>query len=194
MFAWYKKAAVCYAYLSDVSDPVSSSDTPAMLDSRLDDEFRGSQWFGRGWTLQELLAPSYIDFFSKSWTWLGTKSSLRASIMNVTGIHDLWDYEGASVAQKMSWASKRTTTRLEDRAYSLLGLFGVYMPPLYGEGEYAFIRLQLHILDGVDDDSIFGKLSEISWYIVLRISFSGFEQRKRLTVMQHGKAKASLAF
>lgn len=148
MFAWYQEAEICYAYLSDV---LSSTDDLDALHS----EFRRSQWFTRGWTLQELLAPYSVDFFSQDWTWFGSKDILHELISDVTRIKDLWSYKTASVAQKMSWASIRTTTRIEDRAYSLLGLFGVHMPPIYGEGENAFIRLQLEILSKTDDDSIF---------------------------------------
>lgn len=147
MFAWYQRAEVCYAYLSDVS--------PATEDSRAKYfAIQNSKWFTRGWTLQELLAPYYVDFFDQSWTWIGSKSCLEPLISEATKITDLWDHQSASVAQKMSWASSRETTRIEDRAHSLLGLFGVHMPPLYGERVNAFIRLQLEILSKTDDDSI----------------------------------------
>jgi hypothetical protein len=147
MFGWYERAEVCYAYLSDAfTDPA---------DLFLNDlRFEKSQWFRRGWTLQELLAPYYVDFFDKGWNWIGSKASLDELIKATTGISDLLNYKAASVAQKMSWASKRETTRIEDQAYCLLGLFGVYMAPLYGEGESAFLRLQMEIINKVDDDSI----------------------------------------
>jgi hypothetical protein len=96
-----------------------------------------------------------VDFFDQNWNWIGSKANLHNSIRDRTGILDLSNYKTASVAQKMSWASFRETTRIEDQAYCLLGLFGVHMPPLYGEGENAFIRLQLEILSKTDDDSIF---------------------------------------
>jgi hypothetical protein len=147
MFRWYEKAEVCYAYLSDV---LSASEDPRKFSS----QFSGSQWFTRGWTLQELLAPDYVDFFDQTWTWIGSKGSLDAVIRNITGISDLVNYRKASVAQKMSWASHRETTRIEDLSYCLLGLFGVQMPPLYGEGENAFVRLQREIMSTTDDDSI----------------------------------------
>jgi hypothetical protein len=86
---------------------------------------------------------------------LGTRDYMWHLVSKATGIKDETSWEMASVAQKMSWASKRETTRIEDRAYSLMGLFGVNMPPLYGEGENAFIRLQLEILRTSDDESIF---------------------------------------
>jgi hypothetical protein len=148
MFAWYKQSEVCYAYLSDVNSADGDHEAP-------DSQFRLSKWFTRGWTLQELLAPGYVDFFSKDWEWIGGKSNMGALLSDITRITDVWNYEAASVAQKMSWASARQTTRIEDRAYSLLGLFGVHMAPLYGEGENAFLRLQLEILSKIDDDSIF---------------------------------------
>ncbi len=80
---------------------------------------------------------------------------MKNTIERITGIKDLYKYQTASVAQKMSWASLRKTTRIEDQAYCLLGLFGVHMPPLYGEEEHAFLRLQLEIMANTDDDSIF---------------------------------------
>jgi hypothetical protein len=147
MFRWYERAEVCYAYLSDV---LSASEDP----SRPYSQFSQSKWFTRGWTLQELLAPNYVDFFDQTWTWIGSKGSLDAVIRNTTSIADLIHYRRASVAQKMSWASYRETTRIEDMSYCLLGLFGVHMPPLYGEGENAFIRLQREIMSMTDDDSI----------------------------------------
>jgi len=144
MYQWYKDAQVCYAYLADVR-----------RGSKVKDSLRKSAWFKRGWTLQELLAPSIIVFFNSEWVDIGTKGSLAELISEITGIHDFVNFESACVAQKMSWAAGRETTRVEDTAYSLLGLFDVNMPPLYGEGEKAFIRLQLEILKISDDESIF---------------------------------------
>jgi hypothetical protein len=112
-------------------------------------------WFKRGWTLQELLAPQRVEFFNSVWVEIGTKSSLQADIAFITGINDLFGYKDASVAQKMSWAANRETTRIEDQAYCLMGLFEVNMPPLYGEGRNAFLRLQLEILNRTDDETIF---------------------------------------
>lgn len=150
MFNWYERAAVCYAYLSDVS---ASTDLNTIIDD--DSEFRQSKWFTRGWTLQELLAPSDLVFFNREWIEIGTKRTIVDLISQITGIRHIWGYHTASVAEKMSWASKRETTRIEDRAYSLLGIFGVSMTPLYGEGNNAFHRLQLEILSISDDESIF---------------------------------------
>jgi hypothetical protein len=147
MFQWYAQAQICYAYLSDVP----SGGTPEAREQI----FRHSKWFTRGWTLQELLAPCAVTFFSGNWVDIGTKASLEPILKSITGIRDLVNYEKASIAQRMSWASRRQTTRVEDMAYCLLGLFGISMPLLYGEGEKAFLRLQLEILKNSDDESIF---------------------------------------
>ena len=151
MFHWYRKSRVCYSYLADVP----SSDEPRSENSK----FRKSTWFTRGWTLQELLAPLYVVFFGDDWTEIGTKSSLQEVISDISGIDSqvlLTSYAGEiSVAQRMAWASKRETARVEDKAYCLMGFFGVNMPMIYGEGEKAFIRLQLEIMKLSDDHSIF---------------------------------------
>ncbi|KAK3358751.1 heterokaryon incompatibility protein-domain-containing protein [Lasiosphaeria hispida] len=152
MFRWYQQAAVCYAYLWDV--PASQNMRQVGL------EFRGSRWFQRGWTLQELLAPRRMVFYSRDWTGLGTKVQLSTAIEEATGIphtflRGISDFRSASVAQRMSWASKRETKRKEDMAYSLLGIFGITMPMIYGEGgEQAFIRLQEQIMRTTRDQSI----------------------------------------
>ncbi|KAH6672942.1 heterokaryon incompatibility protein-domain-containing protein [Halenospora varia] len=163
MFAWYGDAEICYAYLSDVH--ASSSDFNKQLR-----ELAHSNWFNRGWTLQELIAPTVVVFFAHNWSVIGSRSSLIVTITQTTGIHrDL--FGGASlevsqtpdhnrlsqysVAQKMSWASKRKTTRVEDEAYCLLGIFGVNLPLLYGEGKRAFVRLQEEIMKRSSDHSIF---------------------------------------
>lgn len=89
------------------------------------------------------------------WEEMGTKESLRETLSQVTGIEYLFNFEDASVAQKMSWAAKRVTTRLEDQAYCILGIFGVDMPPLYGERPGAFLRVQLEIMRISNDKSLF---------------------------------------
>jgi hypothetical protein len=147
MFSWYQNACVCYVYLVDI-DPSHGND------------IRPSRWFTRGWTLQELIAPLDVQFYNRFWTFLGTKdSSLTAGISNITGIprEVLLSANpfGASVAQRMSWASKRMTTRVEDLAYSLLGIFQVHMTLLYGEGENAFRRLQEHIATHSTDHTLY---------------------------------------
>jgi hypothetical protein len=150
MFHWYRDAAICYAYLPDV--PISS------LASN-DKSFQNSKWFTRGWTLQELIAPSEIVFYSDDWRRIGSKSGLIKVLEHITGV-DARVLEGAdpsicSVASRLSWAANRTTKRVEDRAYSLLGLFDINMPLLYGEGEKSFIRLQEEIMKISDDQSLF---------------------------------------
>jgi hypothetical protein len=151
MFLWYRSAQVCYVYLADVP----SGEEPGPKSSK----FRKSRWFTRGWTLQELLAPLSVVFFGDDWAEIGTKASLCDVISDITGVSSQvlsTEYSGEiSVAQRMSWASKRETTRAEDMAYCLMGLFGVKMQLIYGEGEFAFIRLQLEILRQSDDHSIF---------------------------------------
>jgi hypothetical protein len=157
MFRWYQKAAVCYAFLSDVTT-IEDID-PRVLDAPC--ELSRSRWFTRGWTLQELLAPRHVRFFSSTWVFLGTKESMSPVISKITLIdisylrEERRDLRTASVAQRMSWASHRTTTRLEDRAYCLLGIFNINMPLLYGEGDGAFRRLQEAILRNSSDESIF---------------------------------------
>jgi Heterokaryon incompatibility protein (HET) len=144
MYRWYSQADVCYAYLSDVPDK----------------PFENSEWFSRGWTLQELLAPKKITFFNVAWNRLGDKQTLSDSIAYASRIDaDILDGRrdiySCSVAERMSWASARTTTRIEDSAYSLLGIFDINMYMLYGEGEKAFRRLQEEIIKRSDDHSIF---------------------------------------
>ncbi|KAH7364549.1 hypothetical protein BKA65DRAFT_371585, partial [Rhexocercosporidium sp. MPI-PUGE-AT-0058] len=141
MFRWYREAQVCYAYLSDVP---GGSDWETRQQSN--SAFRKSQWFTRGWTLQELLAPEMVVFFDADWEDIGTKNSMQALLSSITGIDNFKDYALACIAKKMSWASNRETTREEDKAYCLMGLFAVNMPPLYGEGMAAFYRLQIEIL------------------------------------------------
>ncbi|KAF1365555.1 HET-domain-containing protein [Lizonia empirigonia] len=156
MFKWYSEAQICYAYLNDVEPPQEK-------EAKLDDEFfetlSSSQWWQRGWTLQELIAPSRVHFFSRDWTYIGDKSTLGPAITIITGIDqatlDGHDIRRVSIARRMFWASQRTTTRIEDIAYCLLGVFAVNMPLLYGEGEQAFVRLQEEIMKTSDDQSIF---------------------------------------
>jgi hypothetical protein len=125
---------------------------------------RKSRWFTRGWTLQELIAPKNLTFFTREWERISTKEKLAATLSEITLIPrkvlESGNHDTMSVAQKMSWASRRKTTRSEDIAYCLLGLFDVNMPLLYGEGEKAFIRLQEEIIRRSDDHSIFFWLDE----------------------------------
>ena len=146
MFCWYQKSARCYVYLSDVSiRKRKASDTSA--ECTWESAFRASKWFTRGWTLQELLAPRLVEFFSWERDRLGNKGTLEQQIYEITGIpatalqqHSLSQFE---VDERFSWAKSRQTTRGEDKAYSLFGIFNVQMPLLYGEGEVkAFQRLR----------------------------------------------------
>lgn len=159
MYRWYQYAEVCYVFLSDVPSPAN----PRSLHSA----FRKSRWFTRGWTLQELIAPSQLAFFGSDWNEVGTKLSLKDLVSEITGIpEDVLlgaSLESFSVSQRMSWASKRQTTRSEDLAYCLMGLFGVNMPMLYGEGEGAFGRLQQEIMNISDDQTIFIWKSDSWW-------------------------------
>lgn len=162
MFLWYSKAQACYAYLSDVSEIEIRDELSTTL---VESTFHKSKWFTRGWTLQELLAPEFVTFFTREWKEIGTKLSLHAALSSITGIRSeiLQGYamiSSASVAERMSWASRRITSRTEDVAYCLLGLFGVYMSPLYGEGKNAFIRLQLEIMRSTNDESIFAWITD----------------------------------
>ncbi|KAI6110692.1 hypothetical protein EDD16DRAFT_1231821 [Pisolithus croceorrhizus] len=152
-YTWYQQAQVCYTYLDDVDgseDPREGYST-----------FRRSRWFKRAWTLQELLAPKHVFFFAKDWTMIGTKAGLSNVISGMTGIHkDALEHPervpSFSIATRMSWAKERTTSKEEDRVYALMGLFGVNLPILYGEGETrTFLKLQNEIIKTTDDQSIF---------------------------------------
>jgi hypothetical protein len=150
MFQWYNEADKCYAYLPDVSIEGFISK---------DQSFQKSRWFTRGWTLQELIAPSDVLFYSEEWKLIGAKSNLIECLRDITKI-DEQVLRGAhpsicSIASRMSWAAGRSTTRIEDTAYSLLGIFDINMPMLYGEGERSFIRLQEELLRTSDDQSLF---------------------------------------
>jgi hypothetical protein len=143
MFRWYQNAARCYVYLSDVSKPDTGLD-----DQRVWEEaFRKSRWFTRGWTLQELLAPRLVDFFSSEGSRLGSKLSLESKIYEITGIAKKAlrgdSLSNFSIKERRSWAENRNTTIEEDKAYCLIGICGVSMVPNYGETrDQAFRRLE----------------------------------------------------
>ncbi|KAH7361081.1 heterokaryon incompatibility protein-domain-containing protein, partial [Rhexocercosporidium sp. MPI-PUGE-AT-0058] len=150
MYNWYAQSAVCYAYLEDIDKDVED----------VEDETGKSRWFTRGWTLQELIAPQKVIFFDKNWNYLGDKETLSTLLSKITTIPegvlaDPSQHRFCSLARKMSWAAHRETTRAEDIAYCLLGLFEVSMPLLYGEGARAYIRLQEEIIKETDDQSLF---------------------------------------
>ena len=149
MYRWYQRSAICYTYLSDLPP-----------DAHLGTELPNCRWFTRGWTLQELIAPDEIYFLDRDWNLVGSKGGLLEQLAGITGIRQdvLRHAEPLSsipVAQKMSWAADRITTRAEDTAYCLLGIFEVNMPLLYGEEERAFRRLQEEIIRTTPDLSIF---------------------------------------
>jgi hypothetical protein len=158
MFRWYERSEVCYAYLSDVG-PKSREEIP----------LEKSRWFTRGWTLQELIAPATVVFYESTWQEIGIKSDppFAERLAAITGIDQLLlQHVGSdmsvserlrnyTIAQRMSWAATRRTTRVEDEAYCLLGLFDVNIPLLYGESNKAFLRLQQEIMKGSSDSSIF---------------------------------------
>ncbi|KAI0831884.1 hypothetical protein BC628DRAFT_1290092, partial [Trametes gibbosa] len=170
MFVWYARAALCLAFLADV--PSCDAEHPADPHSA----FRRSRWFRRGWTLQELIAPrTRMLFFARDWALLAARHELAQVITDVTGISPEFlapggeegssrvspdrparSFRAASIAQRFAWAAGRETTRAEDRAYSLMGLCGVNMPVLYGEGGAgAFRRLQLELLAQSADQTLF---------------------------------------
>ncbi|KAK5627039.1 hypothetical protein RRF57_002754 [Xylaria bambusicola] len=151
MFNWYRDAKVCYAWLADL---------PGSSEEPIESSLRKCRWFTRGWTLQELIAPRRVEFYDRYWNFRGTKDELKELIADASHIGEdvLADPDGlyrVSIAQRMSWAAKRQTTRPEDMAYCLIGIFGVNMPMLYGEGQRAFLRLQEEIVKETNDLSIF---------------------------------------
>ncbi|KAI2486063.1 multiple ankyrin repeats single kh domain protein [Pyrenophora tritici-repentis] len=148
MFRWYQNARRCYVFLSDVENHALEGDGESA--------FRKSRWFNRGWTLQELLAPKSVEFFSKEGERLGDKETLKQTIHEITGI-PIGALSGSKlsefdVAERFSWAENRQTTREEDGAYCLLGIFGIYMSLIYGEGkDNAIKRLQRKVQEASED-------------------------------------------
>ncbi|KAF2189111.1 HET-domain-containing protein [Zopfia rhizophila CBS 207.26] len=135
MFRWYQDAARCYVYLSDVSVRTQDGQNTHI---EWESSFRNSRWFTRGWTLQELLAPRIVEFYSRDRVRLGDRKSFERHICDKTGIaiealrgRSLHDF---SVDEKFRWAERRQTTEEEDIAYCLLGIFDVFLPLIYGEG------------------------------------------------------------
>ncbi|KAH8884356.1 HET-domain-containing protein [Thozetella sp. PMI_491] len=146
MFAWYQHSAVCYAYLVDYEHGTG-------------DQLSASRWFTRGWTLQELIAPSDVQFFDSYWCGFGDRTQLCSEITKACSLcQENADLDKVldlfSISSRMSWASNRRTTRVEDIAYSLLGIFKVTMPLLYGEGARAFQRLQHEIARSSHDQTL----------------------------------------
>ncbi|KAF2217836.1 hypothetical protein CERZMDRAFT_108463 [Cercospora zeae-maydis SCOH1-5] len=155
MFRYYQNSEVWKVYLADVhADPGSEGMAEAIC---------RSNWFNRSWTLQELLAPSRLEFFNADWISLGiladnddlTEGIAQRTDISTSVLRGRARRSEFSVATRMSWASQRRTTRLEDEAYCLLGVFEVNMPLLYGEGRLAFRRLQEEIILRSTDQSLF---------------------------------------
>ncbi|KAF4490273.1 beta transducin [Fusarium agapanthi] len=153
MFNWYRLSEICFAYLEDLNVHRGPQDDEL-------DGLSSCRWFTRGWTLQELIASRDLEFYDSMWKYRGTKAKLQKEISEITGV-DIAVLENNAiletipVAKRMSWAANRETTRIEDLAYCLLGIFGVNMPMLYGEGTKAFGRLQEEIIKETTDLSIF---------------------------------------
>lgn len=176
MFRWYSEAVVCYTHIADLECQLAASVKKGAVnhDSRLSEReknhLRNCKWFTRGWTLQELIAPPRVEFFDKNWTGFGSRNELSDILSDITGIDQevLQDpvnpmsrrdpgaiLRRMTVAKRMSWAQSRQTSKTEDIAYSLLGIFDVNMPMLYGEGAKAFIRLQKEIMVSNNDLTLF---------------------------------------
>ncbi|RSM08778.1 hypothetical protein CEP52_004455 [Fusarium oligoseptatum] len=156
MFSWYRDSKICFVYLcTRIHEPQLHSSG-----NLLDDELASYRWFKRGWTLQELIAPSHMSFFNEDWEILGTKESLREHLSRITGIDtvvlkSVETLQNINIGKRFSWAAKRETKRVEDIAYCLMGIFGINMPLLYGEGSRAFIRLQEEIARSTNDLTLF---------------------------------------
>jgi hypothetical protein len=155
MFRWYQRAAKCYVYMWDVSTTKRKRGDEKAQDT-WEQAFRESRWFTRGWTLQELLAPTSVEFFSKDSNRLGDKQSLEQLIHEITGIPVL-ALRGPvlsqfSAEQKLDWAKNRKTTREEDWAYSLLGIFEISIPVIYGEGRTKAVRRLRKEIDDASKD------------------------------------------
>jgi Heterokaryon incompatibility protein (HET) len=154
MFRWYHNADRCYVHLSDVSAAsnaqADSEDllqyTEASADPPWEAAFRTSRWFTRGWTLQELLAPPSVEFFTQDRQRLGDKRSLERKIHQITGIPVLalrqssGSFTRFGIQERFEWVDNRQTTREEDIAYCLLGIFDISMPLIYGEGKKRAMR------------------------------------------------------
>ncbi|KAK4556073.1 hypothetical protein LTR86_006769 [Recurvomyces mirabilis] len=182
MFRWYNEAEICYAYLSDVYRKAPKQ--PGCIDeSSFLDATSKPRWFSRGWTLQEMIAPATIQFYNRDWEYITSRHQAGRCLTLLTGVDEAilhWSsaldshaihgektisaattkaqlrasLDSFSAAQRLSWAASRSTTRIEDRAYSLLGIFDINLPLIYGEGERAFVRIQEEILRVYGDDSI----------------------------------------
>src|SRR5690242_14190050 len=147
MFRWYRDAARCYVFLPDVSVPTAAD---IRQEPALEASFRASEWFTRGWTLQELIAPASVEFFSSEGRRIGDKRSLEQLIHEITRIpvkalqNCLLDE--FTMPERMEWAKNRQTTEEEDEVYCLLGLLNIFLSTSYGEGkEQAWRRLKIEV-------------------------------------------------
>lgn len=176
MYRWYYEAKYCFAYLYDMP--------------RVD--LKNSKWFTRGWTLQELIAPGVVKFYDCTWTEIGTKIGMIGEIQKITSIdepvlRDRNKLQSASVAARMAWAAERVTSKKEDEAYCLMGIFDVNMPMIYGEGMRAFARLQEEIIKTYEDQSI---LAWQAWEhnqanLLLSPSPKGFRKAHKIVSWSH---------
>lgn len=192
MFHWYQRATKCYVYLADVpkNDHRGVRVAAGPWGTTWKQDFQSSKWFTRGWTLQELLAPSSVEFFSSNGTRLGDKRSLEPLVHNITKI-PISALQGSplcefSTLERMSWSTSRNTTREEDSAYCLFGIFEVQMPPLYGEGqENAMSRLKFEIerRSGMASNPLMRRQS------VNRISHGGSAYLQTLPFMDEGRLR-----
>ncbi|KAI1338604.1 heterokaryon incompatibility protein-domain-containing protein [Xylariaceae sp. FL0016] len=167
MFRWYRGAAFCIVFLFDLPPALSSLSSPTSLSwssasPQLDfvRDFPTCRWLTRGWTLQEMIAPPKLEFYDAGWEFRGYKSDWKLLLSRETGVDvaildDLAGLPQIPVARRMSWAAGRQTTRIEDMAYCLMGIFDVHMPMIYGEGPKAFVRLQEEIARETSDLSLF---------------------------------------
>ncbi|RDW83490.1 hypothetical protein BP5796_04981 [Coleophoma crateriformis] len=196
MFRWYQNAARCYVYLSDVSKPGSGADDPTAWEGA----FRESRWFTRGWTIQELIAPRLVDFFSFEGEQLGSKLSLESKICEITGIANKAlrgdALSNLSIRERRSWAERRSTTIEEDEVYCLIGIFDVSMVPIYGEGrDQAFRRLEdtIHTkYKGVDFEQFAVGLNLASFPEVVQFVAREKELSKMYELLQECSSRSSV--
>jgi hypothetical protein len=194
MFLWYRKASKCYAYLLDVS-VLEAPDVD--MDGQLastpwESDFRQSRWFTRGWTLQELLAPRSVEFFSAEGVRLGDKRSLERWVNEITRIppqalqgHPLVNF---TVAERFGWSENRQTKRREDRAYCLLGIFNIFMPLIYGEGDNALVRLHAEInKETVDNARLDQYLSKLP--IASEAAFNSYRNQHEPTCLPNTRSQ-----
>lgn len=149
MFHWYQGVAKCYVYLTDVT---VSGGGQQVTRTMWEATFRASRWFRRGWTLQELLAPASVEFFLLEGHLLGNKQTLEGLIHDVTTIPVAAlrgiPLSAFTVDKRRRWTAGRETKKVEDWVYCLLGIFGIFIPLMYGEGEHVEIRLGEEIKKG----------------------------------------------